>query len=142
MTRYVLLKKQFLILLLVISGVTSLSGYAGDNDTLEEFFKQSISDLNESRSAVDHFKQRGYDFERLLYEAFTGELSLDDKPNENAAALSKLGYFLTQNRNIKFTRDYASKFLEHLENNKLRYSNKGFKLRSILIMEIESHVTD
>lgn len=141
MTRYVLLKK-IIILLLVIFGATSLSGYAGEDSTLEEFFKQSIPDLNESRSAVNHFKQRGYDFERLLYEAFTGELSLEDRPNENAAALSQLGYFLTQNRHIKFSPDYASKFSEHIENNKSKYSNKGFKLRSILIMEIESHVTD
>lgn len=136
----ILLKIIFIALLVINAwGYSNLSS-AAEQDNLVVFLQQTISDPTESRAATEYYRQRGYDFERLLYEAFTGELSLDSVPNENASALSQLGFFLTQNRQIKFTQNYAAKFAEHLKINESRYSSKGYGLRRVLLLEIESHV--
>lgn len=140
MERCILFRKICIALLVVHIWSFSNLSFAAEQDNLVLFFQQVISDPAESRSATEYYRQKGYDFERLLYEAFTGELSLDSVPNENVSALSQLGFFLTKNHQVQFTQDYAAKFAEHLKSHESKYSNKGYGLRRVLLLEIETHV--
>ena len=129
------------MLALALSGAVAVPAQSEEQDALGLFFSQSVPGQPSQGTVAENFRKRGYDFERFLLETFTGELLLGAKEEENVGVLSSLGFFLTQNRQIQFTADYASKFSEHLENDTEKYSQKGVLLRKILIDEIESHVT-